>query len=24
VVLLVFGLVGSLVVLWKKKHGSRG
>jgi len=24
VVLLVFGLIGSLVVLWKKKHGSRG
>ena len=24
VVLLVFGLVGSLVVLWKKKYGARG
>lgn len=24
VVLLVFGLIGSLVVLWKKKHGSQG
>ena len=24
VVLLVFGLVGSLVVLWKKKYGSQG
>lgn len=24
VVLLVFGLVGSLVVLWKKKYGNRG
>jgi membrane protein DedA with SNARE-associated domain len=23
VALLVFGLIGSLVVLWKKKHGSR-
>ena len=23
-VLLVFGLIGSLVVLWKKKHGSQG
>lgn len=24
VVLLVFGLAGSLVVLWKKKYGNRG
>ena len=24
VVLLVFGLIGSLVVLWKKKYGSAG
>ncbi len=24
VVLLVFGLVGSLVVVWKKKYGNRG
>ena len=24
VVLLVFGLIGSLVVLWKKKYGARG
>ncbi len=23
VALLVFGLIGSLVVLWKKKHSSR-
>ncbi len=23
-VLLVFGLAGSLVVLWKKKYGNRG
>lgn len=24
VVLLFFGLAGSLVMLWKKKYGSRG
>ena len=24
VVLLVIGLVGTLVVLWKKKYGNRG
>ena len=24
VVLLVFGLCGSLIVMWKKKYGNRG
>ncbi|MDW2612015.1 DedA family protein, partial [Escherichia coli] len=24
VALLVFGLIGSLIVLWKKKYRSRG